>query len=389
MIGLDLRPLLNARAPQGPRATSTTAVAVRDVHTLTDFDELKEEWDKVVQRLDLPSPFLSWLWHRRWWEAFGGGHCLRILVMEACGETLGVAPLYERAHRIGPLTLKSLVPIGWEDGGNQPMTEHIQLLFPSRHRAALMDALAGWLRSRPWLITWLPSLDEEEQLPPWIGSRVVAKCPPVPFHHRSLPASWDELVSALNKSMRDNVKYYPRLMVRHGHEFTFDVAATPDELDAAFPILVDLHHRRAETAASVQHWNYLSPAARREFIAGVSRELGGQGEAKLGVLRVRGEPVAAYLWLERGETMFLYRSGYAPEWSKYSVALVAATEAIKDGIRRGIRRLELLRGGGQLKERWDTEVRVRRHVMLARNPRLARLLVAARAARTRTTYDVV
>jgi hypothetical protein len=37
------------------------------------------------------------------------------------------------------------------------------------------------------------------------------------------------------------------------------------------------------------------------------RVLAPAGEARIGVLRVRDEAVAAYLWLERGDTMFLYR----------------------------------------------------------------------------------
>jgi CelD/BcsL family acetyltransferase involved in cellulose biosynthesis len=378
-------------SPRQLVVASEAPIAVREVTTASAFDELADGWRHVARRMELDSPFIDWEWARSWWETFAQpGDRLRILVFESgSGEVAGIAPFCERRHRAGPLTLASLAPIGWEDGGNQPVTEHIELLFPKPERAALFAALERWLRRRPWLVAWLPSLREDDELPPWLASHVVARCPAVPFHHRSLPATWDEFVAGLGKSMRDNVKYYPRLMVRHGHPFTFEVAVTPQELETAFPVLLDLHQRRSEMTTGVQHWNYFRLQARRDFVAGMLRVLGPAGEARIGVLRVRGEAVAAYLWLERGETMFLYRSGYAPEWSKYSPALVVVLEALRDGMRRGLNRVELLRGGGQLKERWDTDVRLERHAMLARAPRLARRLIAARAARRPTTYEVV
>jgi len=358
------------------------------VTTWQGFDALRGSWDDVAGHMDFASPFLDWEWNRRWWDSFAAGSRLRILAFESSGEVVGIAQLQERTHRLGPLRVPSLAPIGWEDGGNQPLTEHLELLFPPRHRAALLQALAGWLRRRPWAVAWLPSLREDDRLPRWMAAHVVARCAAVPFHHRTLPETWDTFVSGLNKSMRDNVKYYPRLMVRHGHEFTFEVATRPAELEAVYPLLLDLHQRRSEVRTGVQHWNYLGLSGRRDFVANAMTRLAGRGEARIGVLRVRGEALAAYLWLERGQTMFLYRSGYDPEWSRYSVALVVALEALKDGMRRGIQRVEFLRGGGQLKERWDTETRLYRHVMLARAPRLARRLLAARAARVPTTYEV-
>ena len=38
----------------------------------------------------------------------------------------------------------------------------------------------------------------------------------VSYEVRHLPGSWAQFVKGLNKSMRDNVKYYPRLLAREG-----------------------------------------------------------------------------------------------------------------------------------------------------------------------------
>ena len=382
--------MLTHVAARGDLTGTGAGLRVREVTTTAGFDALRDQWDRVAERMDVRSPFLDWEWSRAWWDSFGGSHGLRILVFEAGAEVAGIAQLHERRQRLGPLHASSLAAIGWEDGGNQPVTEHLELLFPPSQRAALLTALERWLRRRTWTVAWLPNFADGDWLPPWIASHVVARCEMVPHHHRPLlPAVWEDFVQALNKSMRSNCRYYPKLMVRHGHPYTFEVARTPEELESAYELLLELHRRRSEVTSGVRHWDYLRFEGRREFVRRMMISLSERGEARIGVLRVRGEPVSAYLWFERAGRMFLYRSGYDVEWSRYSVALVVAIEALKDAMGRGVGHVEFLRGGGQLKERWDTEFRPLRHLMLARAPRLTRPLLAARAARRPTTYEVV
>ncbi len=99
-----------------------------------------------------------------------------------------------------------------------------------------------------------------------------------------------------------------------------------------------------------------------------------RGELRIHKLKIAGEVVAAEMWLEHGEIMFAYCSGYRPGWAKYSVAMVNSCEALKDGIRRGVRVLDLRAGVGQHKERWGTEPRACRWVVVGRHPALVRLL---------------
>jgi hypothetical protein len=59
------------------------------------------------------------------------------------------------------------------------------------------------------------------------------------------------------------------------------------------------------------------------------------------------------------------------------VALVTTLEVLKQGIARGYDRIEFLRGGGQIKNRWDTDVRLQNHLLCASNPGLGRFLIRA------------
>jgi len=97
------------------------------------------------------------------------------------------------------------------------------------------------------------------------------------------------------------------------------------------------------------------------------------GHLKVGLLEIDGAVVAAQIWLEMGDTMFVYYTGYDPAWSTYSVQLVATLESLKHAIERGVARVELLRGAGQRNERWNPSTRLRVNVTVARRPAITRL----------------
>ena len=359
---------------------SAAAFEVEVIRDEAGFDALREEWGRVTGLLELESPMLSWEWARLWWDYFRGRNELHILVFRQSGRAVGIAQLQERRLGLGRASFRTVKPIGWEDGGNQGLTEHLELLFPAAHRAALLSELGRRLGDGGPGTLWLPGIGVDEKLPSSLERQVIHGQVPVPFHHRQLPDDWSAFIQSLGKSMRDNAKYYPRLLERRGFQAEFEVAATPAEVRAALPVLIELHRTRAqaEHVSSVRHWDHFYEPRRREFMLEIAPRLAAEGKLKVGLLRIGGEAVAAQIWFEQRRTLWLYYSGFLPEWSKYSVALVATLEVLKQGLARGFDRVEFCRGGGQLKERWDTEARVQRNLVCASSPRLGRAFLKAK-----------
>jgi CelD/BcsL family acetyltransferase involved in cellulose biosynthesis len=364
----SLWPLADGNSP-----ATEARLEVTRVTNERGFDELRSDWNGVVDRMDGASPFQSWEWNRVWWKHFGGRDQLEILVFGGDGRVEGIAPYYRRHHGPGRWGLSSLVPIGGGHDQKHGLTEQWELLFPNRSRAELFVALATWLRQSRWSAILIPGLSESDSLPDWLAGRVIAQGG-LPHHSRQLPDTWDAFVGCLKKSMRDNVRYYPRLLRRHGHDYACEVASTPDAVRTSLPALLDLHRERAEWQSSRRHGDRFALPGRPEFIGEVAPLLAGRGELRIHLLTIGAERVAAEMWLERGETMFSYCSGYRPGWAKYSVAMVNSCEALKDGIRRGVRVLDLLAGVGQHKERWGTGPQARRWVIIGRHPVVVRVL---------------
>lgn len=355
----------------------TTRATHLDVTRVTDelgFDALRSEWNAAVDQIEYPSPFQSWEWNRTWWKYFGAQDKLEILVFTASGRVVGIAPLYRRIHRAGLLEISSLMPIG---GTKHELTEQWEFLFPPRWRAQLFEALGEWLMRSQWSVIRIPGLRESDQLPRWLAHRAVDRVI-VPLQARALPDTWEAFLGSLNKRMRDNIQYYPRLLRRHGHAYDCAVVSTPEAVRRSLPMFLQLHRARAECRVRLRHHDKFSSPERQAFLAEVAPLLAARAQLRIHLLRIDGQSVAAEMWMERGDTTFGYRSGYAPEWAKYSVAMVNTSEAIKDSIGRGMRRLDLLRGSGQFKERWGTRPRYRTDLIVGRHPRAVKALLRTR-----------
>ena len=378
-----------------PPASSPEAdpIGLEVVTCNAGFERLRPDWNEVVGELEYPSPFQSWEWNAIWWKHFGQRHRLRVIVFRQRGKVIGVAQFYERHSGLGPIGFSALVPIGWEGYvRKQGLTEQWELLFPTATRTRLLEALGRWLRYQRWHAVILPSLASADPsrslgIPASMAEDVAAIGRPGTTHYRELPATWDAFVSSLNKSMRDNVKYYPRLLIRSGHPFSFEVARSPEDVRAALPVFLELHRARSRAKARVRKLDRFRFRDRRGFLLEVIPALAAHGEAKVGILRIHGRPVAAQIWFERAGTMFMFYTGYVPEWARYSVGMVTTLEALKDGIARGLRRVDFLRGSGHSKARWGTLERSGAHLLLARNPALVRRLLRIPQVRQAIKYQ--
>ena len=354
------------------RAAAQVGYDVSVVDSEAGFESLRADWLSVATRLQSPSPFQSFEWNRSWWRHFGGRDRLQLLVFRRAGAVTGIAQLRERRHGPAGLGPSSLAPLGW---GNL-LTERLELLFPLEHRAGLLAELSSWLDRKRWDFVCLPGLAAEDMEAAWIADGAVRSVD-MPFEWRELPGRWEDLVQRLNKSMRDNVRYYPRLMERTGVPYAFRVAGDATEALAWLPDLWRLHGARAAGGSGVRHLDYLERADFRAFLTEVTELLAPVGGVRLGRLEVAGEVIAIQMWMEQAGVAYLYYSGFDPAWSKYSVAMITAAEIIKDCIGRGLGAVDFLRGTGQFKQRWDTERRVSTDVVIAHRPTLVRPLLKA------------
>jgi len=72
---------------------------------------------------------------------------------------------------------------------------------------------------------------------------------------------------------------------------------------------------------------------------------------RLGFLKLDTVPVAALIYFDYNDTIYLYNSGYDPQYSYLSVGLISKVLCIKDSIERGKEKFDFLKGAEVYKYR--------------------------------------
>jgi hypothetical protein len=286
---------------------------------------------------------------------------MRVAVLREEGEIAAIAPFYLR--RLGPVS--ALVPFGWPDR----LAEQIEPIMPCAAREHLQTVLNAWL-VKEHAMGLVMGLDRSAvQVFDDRSAR-----DDIYFDWRTLPSTWDHLLEGLGRSMRGNVRYYPRLLKRSGHSFSFRVVDDVESVRATLPTLFSLHTARATAPGLEKHRDRLIQPERRAFLHGLAAVLVPKGQMKIGVLQIDGTDVAAQLWFERSGTIFMHYSGFIPEWARFSVAMITTSEIIRLAVERRMKRVEFLRGSKQFKTRWNTQQRVQTDVYYVRQRWLLPLL---------------
>jgi CelD/BcsL family acetyltransferase involved in cellulose biosynthesis len=99
---------------------------------LPDLDGWEKQWDGLVDRAPLPSPFL-----RSWWLRGAGGTGRRFLLV-VTGDCLRGGLALEEGRRLGMGLLRMM-------GGGRLCPDHLDLLAAPGHEDVTLDLVRGWL----------------------------------------------------------------------------------------------------------------------------------------------------------------------------------------------------------------------------------------------------
>ena len=338
------------------------------VESETGLRALADEWNALYRDCGRPSACASHDWVVAWWESFGGhpegaGSETALFVTlfrDETGALVGALPMFEERGAFRVRRLRSVGFLGRE--GVYDMTEEPAVLirpgWETRVLRAFGEALRPHLLQGRWDLVFLNYLaaDSSEALDrafrglhPLLSVRTERK--PGPYF-AELPESWALYRKSLSKSMRDNLPYYPRLLTRDGHEWSVRFRRDPAEMPEAAARLARLHGSRARNARGRRHHDHIHGPAQRAFLASLLARLAAEGRAFVAELVVGGEVVATQAFIEDGEELMVYYSGYDEAWYKYSPVFVIDAAVFQDALARGVRRLNFLRVRADWKARW-------------------------------------
>ena len=372
--------------PVNPRDEAPSQIlAVDVVEDESGLAALAEEWNDLFGKCHRPSLCASHAWACAWWQTFGGRsdgagkdtYPYILLFRDDAGSLLGVVPFVEDRPR-DPLRIRRLRSLGFiGHAGVFDMTEEPSLLIrkgeEGRIVAALTEALRPGFRQGRWDVVNLRAHGIAlDAVLADLGTLATGKADVRGgSDYVELPECWQSYRKSLTRSMRDNLPYYPRLLTRDGHDWSVRVLTEPEEMMGAAMRLATLHQARASSDKGRRHDSHLHGPVQEAFLAMILRRLAADGKARVGELIVDGAVVASQAFLECGDTMMVYYSGFDEAWYRYSPIFVIDAVTFRDALERGIRRLDFLRSPAPWKSRWLARPGLPMHRVVLVSRRLA------------------
>jgi CelD/BcsL family acetyltransferase involved in cellulose biosynthesis len=352
------------------------ALVVQEHRSIESFRQLQIEWRALEAYA--ATPFGTWDWAVAWWaqlreEKLGVTDSLSIRTVRTQeGRLVAVAPmLISRRPSLGPIRVRQLQFFGADPN----ITEQRGLLaLPGwqgqAYRALLDHALE---HAGDWdcmLLSGVPvDLDfgAPQRSPDfeWRGQTA--------DYTLALPSSWEAFRAALPRNIKESLRKCYNSPKRDGLEFRLEVADKLDAVEPALEQFFQLHAARAQLKDTIAHNDAFATQEAREFLKDVCRRFAERDALRIFQLRHGKRVVAVRIGFIAGDTLYLYYSGYDPEFAHYSVMTTTVAEAIQYGIKHRFSKINLSTGKDVSKARWGPSEHVTRHALVMSSSRRAKI----------------
>lgn len=325
--------------------------------TLEELERIAPEWRALFDRVDDALPFATYEWAVAWWT-----HLRRVagplrdtlqvfVVRDADGRAIAIAPMmYTAMHVAGVALVRVLQPIGTDAN----LTELRGMLVTPEREAVALATLAGYVtaRNRQSWVQWSGIRRVHGALDGLGRAHVATINKETSAYILRLPPSWEEFRKTFPRNLKESLRKCYNSLTRDSHEWVFRVVEQPEDLAAAVDRLIELHGARAARTDTVAHRDCFDAPEARRFLHQVAATLGARGIVRVFQLVIGGQVVATRMGFVFGDRMYLYYSGYDPEWGRYSVMTTVVAEALQYAIAHGIRTVNLSTGADESKLRW-------------------------------------
>jgi len=303
------------------------------------FDILKEDWRELIDKSSANELFLTCQWQSTWWSHFGKDKALRLVTFrQGKGDLLGLASFSVESSPDGRRVMRFL--------GGTDVADYLDIIAKSGYEEDICKNTVDFWKSTEdeWDFIDLHCLKESsitlnilKQLLNENGYyaevSVEDVCPRV-----SLPPSWGEYLESLNKKDRHELRRKIRKIERvsqSGNGYSIEDSNSVMEGIEQFLLL----HRRS----GVQKERFMNKGM-GVFFQDIANILSPENWLKLSFLHMDRTCMASSMCFDYQNKVYLYNSGYDPEYSYLSPGIVLVAHLIREAIESGRSEFDFLRG---------------------------------------------
>jgi len=361
---------------------------VETLNTAEEFENLKDEWNILLENSPSNNLCLTWEWMYTWWKHYNKGKKLFIVkVSDDEGRLLGLAPLCIKEDNLYHFaSLKVLTYLGTEE----VCSDYVDFIVCKSQYEEVLKIILDYIekQSHRWHYALLSDISESstsfkriiEVLKAQKADYIIYDASTCPYI--ALPESYEAYTHGLSKNMRYNLRRKTR-DIEKKYNATFSVFETSDDLEKAMENLLELHQKRRQMIGDKGDFIQDRMIA---FHKEISRIFNEKGILKIYSLDIDGKPVAMIYGFRYGNKFFDYQTGMDPEFERESVGTVLLGHCIRDSIEAGLKEFDFLRGAEPYKFRWTKTSVKTINIILTAESRRGKSYIAVKSLLRRAKY---
>ncbi len=304
------------------------------------FEQLKSEWNQLLQQSTSNSVFSTWEWQSTWWEAYHPGELWVLTCRDDTDHLIGIAPCFISETDAG----RALTLIGCVD-----VTDYLDLIVDLDAIEEVLFAFAAYLAEHAGHFDYLDlcNIPEDspirERLPVLleqcgfaIEQTQLDVCP-----HFAVPDSWDAYLGRLAKKQRHELRRKMRRAHGATEQVDWYIVGPEQDIETEIDRFVDLM-----AASDREKEAFLQDANNVAFFRKIVPLLHEHGWLQLAFLTVNGKPTAAYLNIDYDDRVMVYNSGLqrGGDYDHLSAGIVLLAHLIRHAIKNKVQVFDFLRG---------------------------------------------
>ncbi|OGN99563.1 MAG: hypothetical protein A2Y90_06285 [Chloroflexi bacterium RBG_13_52_12] len=265
-----------------------------------------------------------------WRQVFGAGYEMFIRTVREGDKIIGVAPLMikdNNAYFIGNTDVCDYQDFVVAPGREK---DFFNILLDDLKKNDIKTLDLKHVRPDSTVMTSLAVVAEVR------GCKTV-KTQEAVSYEMDLPSTFNEYLESLTTKQRHEVRRKLRRLTEEGnieYRFIDKGPALDATMDTFFRMFVE---SRQDKAAFLTE-------RMKDYFRLLVDTMSGIGLLKLGVLELDKKPVAEILCFDYNDCIYLYNSGYDPQYVSLSAGLLSKVLAIKDSIEKGKKKFDFLKG---------------------------------------------
>ena len=329
------------------------------IETSQKFADIHDQWDDLLRKSKIASPFLTWEWMYSWWVCYGEKqttNSLCIVIAKEANNLIGILPGYIKNRKVFGQTLATFLFLGSEFESS----DYLDLIRQESEGADLVKGLFHVLVKEKEIdqIALLNILEDQailgaidnfaKQFDVYTIVKPHRICPYLPLN-----GDWDSFVNSLSKNQRYNLRRRTRKLFEE-FDAKLEILEDPEELEIAVDELFRLHEDRFKTK---QDQSIFRADLRKNFHKKVGGYFLEKDILRLFRLSVNNKTIASLYCYEFANKLFYFQFGMDPEWAKHSPGVVIMGRAIKYANDKGLDLFDFMRGSEDYKFKWTDKIR--------------------------------